>query len=346
MWLLLLTTTGSSTRLLASIICMLTATTTRTTTTTTFAMVTTTTMPMNNNPPNIGFTTSRSHEEMEIEQWWLPHTTHTPTHTAADHNDNADTEREGKEQVLWRMLQLAAHEEQLETVKTNPLLARYVTNAHCSSVLANCENKESTPVGGSEGHPVLTPPMIPPTLAVVARTKSTNQFVGAAWWQVWTHPHVRGFGYVRETIPEIAIGVEPAYQGQGIGTALLQTLIQTTRDHPCGDGSSTYPGVGLSVRDTNPAKHLYERLGFQRLPGTEVINRVGILGYTMVFWFHHNHNISLPSSISSSSSTSTSSSTLLSLTAAAAAATEGTAASATQADCSDTHHHPESGTSE
>jgi ribosomal protein S18 acetylase RimI-like enzyme len=37
------------------------------------------------------------------------------------------------------------------------------------------------------------------------------------------------------------------------------------------------------VRETNPAMRLYERLGFRRVPGREVRNRVGTMSFGMVY---------------------------------------------------------------
>ncbi|MFF7944735.1 site-specific integrase [Nocardia gamkensis] len=43
--------------------------------------------------------------------------------------------------------------------------------------------------------------------------------------------------------------------------------------------------LDLSVRETNPARRLYFRLGFRNVPGGEIINRVGTSSYTMLLRF-------------------------------------------------------------
>jgi ribosomal protein S18 acetylase RimI-like enzyme len=48
--------------------------------------------------------------------------------------------------------------------------------------------------------------------------------------------------------------VLPEVRGQGIGTALLQSLLASV--------PASVPGVSLSVNLDNPAAHLYQRLGF------------------------------------------------------------------------------------
>ena len=47
--------------------------------------------------------------------------------------------------------------------------------------------------------------------------------VGAAWYRHWTDGN-HSFGYVSETVPELAIGVVEAFRGRGVGKALLTAL--------------------------------------------------------------------------------------------------------------------------
>jgi ribosomal protein S18 acetylase RimI-like enzyme len=68
-----------------------------------------------------------------------------------------------------------------------------------------------------------------------------------------------GYGYISADIPELSVALLPEYRGQGIGTDLLNHLIEEARQ--------VYPALSLSVSPENPAAHLYERFGF------EVINR-------------------------------------------------------------------------
>lgn len=64
-----------------------------------------------------------------------------------------------------------------------------------------------------------------------------------------------GYGFVDETIPELSIWVAQPHRGQGLGTALICGLIEQAR-------SRHLPGISLSVESGNPARSLYERLGF------------------------------------------------------------------------------------
>ncbi|MBL8153928.1 MAG: GNAT family N-acetyltransferase [Anaerolineae bacterium] len=74
--------------------------------------------------------------------------------------------------------------------------------------------------------------------------------VGAAWSR-----YIRGYGFVDETIPELSISILPDYRGMGIGTRLLEALLDRLK------GSAEQ--VSLSVNLSNPAYRLYERYGFK-----------------------------------------------------------------------------------
>lgn len=81
--------------------------------------------------------------------------------------------------------------------------------------------------------------------------------IGAAWYRLWTE-HVHSYGYVDDATPEIAIGVPADERGKGIGTALLDHLIELAR-------ARRIERLSLSVELDNPARRLYERAGFRAL---------------------------------------------------------------------------------
>ena len=56
------------------------------------------------------------------------------------------------------------------------------------------------------------------------------------------------------------IGVVPSRRGKGIGSGLLDALLDRARK----DG---FGGISLSVEKTNPAVHLYESRGFRQVAG-------------------------------------------------------------------------------
>lgn len=157
------------------------------------------------------------------------------------------------EPVLWEMLFEAAHlreegQTSTQVVKERPDLAHYVAG------------------WGRAGD-----------LGVIAVDVEHNLLVGAAWVRLLTGED-RGYGYVDEATPELAIGVHPNYQGQRIGSAMLTHLIQAAKLH--------YPGICLSTRATNmPAVRLYERMGFHKVAGSDVVNWAGGVSYNMVLHF-------------------------------------------------------------
>jgi len=144
--------------------------------------------------------------------------------------------------VLWEMLIYAAHESSLEAVQNQPELVRYVVD------------------WGRAGD-----------LGLVAWVNQKP--VGAVWLRSWTSED-KGFGYLDDSIPELAIAVHPEYRNQGIGRELLNGIIKIAQ--------SEYSAISLSVRAENPAVRLYERAGFVKVEGSESMNRTGGVSFNMI----------------------------------------------------------------
>ena len=153
------------------------------------------------------------------------------------------------ESFLWEMLYYAAHmdegEEPLESAKTNPDLAPYVTN------------------WGGTGD-----------VGVIAIDSQTQAKVGAAWVRRMPSGSP-AYDYVDPGLPELAIAVRPESRGSGIGSAMLTRLLEEARH--------VHPGMVLSVRANDPAKRLYERLGFVIV--AQIENRVGGKSAVMKIYF-------------------------------------------------------------
>jgi ribosomal protein S18 acetylase RimI-like enzyme len=98
--------------------------------------------------------------------------------------------------------------------------------------------------------------------------------LGAAWVRLLAGDD-RGYGWVDDETPELAIAVAPEAVASGVGTRMMTELLARAR--------GGFPGVSLSVRKDNPARRLYARLGFE--PVSEVVNRVGGVSETMVLRF-------------------------------------------------------------
>ncbi len=78
--------------------------------------------------------------------------------------------------------------------------------------------------------------------------------VGAAWYRLFTEANP-GLGFVAADVPELAIAVVASWRHQGIGRKLLVDLIAASLDEG-------HPALSLSVREANPARGLYESVGF------------------------------------------------------------------------------------
>jgi ribosomal protein S18 acetylase RimI-like enzyme len=83
------------------------------------------------------------------------------------------------------------------------------------------------------------------------------QKVGAAWYRLFTEANA-GYGYVDEETPELSIAIVPSRRGSGLGSELLDALLDRAR----ADG---YAAISLSVEEGSPAVGLYERHGFERV---------------------------------------------------------------------------------
>ncbi len=149
------------------------------------------------------------------------------------------------EAIVWKMLQYAAHEPSLESVQGQPYLARYASGWGRA---------------GDSGY-------------VAIRDAAA---IGAAWLRLWSEDD-KGFGYVSDHIPELAMAVVPECRGHGIGTQLLMQVLDHANDR--------FPAVSLNVRADTGVVRLYERAGFIRVPGSEMSNRTGGVSFNMVHKF-------------------------------------------------------------
>ena len=88
--------------------------------------------------------------------------------------------------------------------------------------------------------------------AVVATINSIP--VGAAWYRFWTDSNFTR-GYLDENTPELVIGVHSDYRHQGIGTKMIEWLIDYASKH-------SIQRISLSVSKDNYAMNLYKQQGF------------------------------------------------------------------------------------
>ncbi len=77
-----------------------------------------------------------------------------------------------------------------------------------------------------------------------------DKVIGMIWCRI-----MNDYGHVDETTPSLAMSVLKQYRGQGVGTALLNEMLNRLKD-------KGYKKVSLSVQKENYAVKLYRRCGF------------------------------------------------------------------------------------
>ncbi len=146
-------------------------------------------------------------------------------------------------ETLWRFLAIAAYEPDSNSAKEVPVVALH---------LAGWRR--------------------PVDFGVIA--EHGDVAIGAAWAQQFSRDEQPVF-YLDERTPEVSIGVTENARGQGIGELLLRALMS--------EADRRGVGLCLNVRDANPAVRLYRKVGFRRVHGTEVTNRVGGFSFGMIW---------------------------------------------------------------
>ena len=78
--------------------------------------------------------------------------------------------------------------------------------------------------------------------------------LGAAWYRTYTEVS-HGYGFIAEDVPELSIAVVVSRRHEGVGRRLLVDLIKASI-------AQGYSALSLCVNGDNPARGLYESVGF------------------------------------------------------------------------------------
>ncbi len=153
-------------------------------------------------------------------------------------------------ELLWDFLAMAAYEPDAEAAKAVPSVAKYLAGWQRSGDFGFI----------AEQH---------------------GEIIGAAWARRFSAEELK-FPYGDGETPKVSIGVKPNARGQGVGEKLMCALI--------GEAARRGLGLCLSVRSENPARRLYERLGFRDIPVSAVTNRAGGISIGMLLQLSNTGN--------------------------------------------------------
>lgn len=78
-----------------------------------------------------------------------------------------------------------------------------------------------------------------------------GKVVGAVWTRI-----INDYGHIDDKTPSLAISLFKEYRSLGIGTALMNRMIELLK-------SKRYKRVSLSVQKENYAYNLYKKVGFE-----------------------------------------------------------------------------------
>ena len=78
-----------------------------------------------------------------------------------------------------------------------------------------------------------------------------GKIVGAVWTRI-----MDDYGHVEEGVPSFAIAVLEGYRGKGIGTSLMEKMLELLKE-------KGHDRASLSVQNENYAVRMYEKTGFR-----------------------------------------------------------------------------------
>ena len=91
-------------------------------------------------------------------------------------------------------------------------------------------------------------------------SQTNNAVSGAAWIRLYKEPD-SVVGFVDDVTPVLLIGVIPDVRGMGIGSLVMDQLLQ--------EAAVVFDQISVSVESNSRAINFYERFGFVRLTDSE-----------------------------------------------------------------------------
>lgn len=86
-------------------------------------------------------------------------------------------------------------------------------------------------------------------MCLVAETD--NKIIGAVWGRI-----MNDYGHIDDKTPSLAISLYSDYRNHGIGTVLMQSILECYKDNG-------YNQISLSVQKANYAVRMYKNAGFE-----------------------------------------------------------------------------------
>ena len=87
--------------------------------------------------------------------------------------------------------------------------------------------------------------------------EADNKIVGAVWTRILSG-ELKGFGNIDKHTPEFAISLYEEYRGKGLGTKLMNSMLEMLKQ-------KGYKKTSLSVQKDNYAVNMYKNVGFSIL---------------------------------------------------------------------------------
>lgn len=84
-----------------------------------------------------------------------------------------------------------------------------------------------------------------------------GQVAGVVWVRI-----MDDYGHVDDSTPSFAISLLPEFRGMGLGTALMEAMLELLRQSGCAQAS-------LAVQKENYALRMYQKVGFRTIRETE-----------------------------------------------------------------------------